>query len=404
MIESDLDWRVAIYFQLALLVPLTLAHTYFPAENYQMHDTGKDDRDRESEGRGWKGATGNDSMHIEPSQMSMDNSSFTRMNDKLPAVRGRRRSSQWSISDCGEKHLTVMQSINRLLKCEIYLYMSLGLAALYFVVTGVQFWVTTYFTQVLDVPRRSVLAAFTVCSVTAPVLGVIGSGWIMDKLGGYKGTNGMAMATKCCTSFGALAFAFAVPAALLNNFGAVIFCLWMVLLWGGGIVPIASGLVLSAVPEGLQAFSFSLSICTYQVLGYGAGTFLPGLFIQLLEGNGVDEDEALRWGFRVIMFWGGWALLFLFLSMRVAVRNAKLCAAMKANASTQDAEAATSVITRLVAALSVTESENGDAKERGYVAPEPEETQNLLAPEAQKSLDESSGPGGIVHSPSMHGL
>jgi hypothetical protein len=125
----------------------------------------------------------------------------------------------------------------------------------------------------------------------------------------------------------------------------------MTLLWGGGVVPIASGLVLSSVPEGLQAFSFSLSISTYQVIslpspslppslspslspsplrdtcqviGYGAGAFLPGLFIQQLEANGVAEIEALCWGWRLVLLWAGWGIIFLILALRSTMKNQKV--------------------------------------------------------------------------------
>jgi hypothetical protein len=323
MLETGLDWRVAILFQIGLLVPLTFGVMYFPSENYLMHDIEMDAADEDD---------ANNSAHL--------NVDFVRLEDDGQGdstVRGR-RNSDWSISDSPKlRHLTVMQSIRRLVTCKIYLYMSLGLAALYFVVTGVQFWVTTYFTQALEIPRTTVLIAFTATSVTAPVIGVVGAGFVMDKLGGYKGTTGMARASKCCFYFALIGCVFATPAILIQGgsddgagiprngaFGIVIVCLWMLLLWGGAVVPIAAGLVLSAVPEGLQAFSFSLSICTYQILGYGAGTFFPGLFIQLLENNGANETTSLRWGFRLILFWGWWAVLFFGLAMRVAVQNAKL--------------------------------------------------------------------------------
>jgi hypothetical protein len=395
MLEAGLDWRVAILFQLGLLVPLTLGHSYFPAINYQMHGD-RDDSETESDGSDDGDLNNGARLSIDDNG---DNSIFTKTDDGSPAVynsvRSRRHSSQWSISDSPVmKHLTIMQSIRRLLKCEIYIYMSFGLAALYFVVTGVQFWVTTYFTQVLDVPRRSVLIAFTATSVTAPVLGVIGSGWVIDKLGGYKGTKGMARASKCCAGFAGLACLFAVPAAFINDFGAVIFCLWMVLLFGGAVVPIAAGLVLTAVPEGLQAFSFSLSICTYQLLGYGAGTFFPGLFIQLLENSGVDEDEALRWGFRIILLWGGWGVLFFALAMQVAVRNAKLEAAMESNAMERgpNSDAAlTSVIVRLTSALSGAGS-GDETKQPPYTAP------------PVSDIQKDDGETGFAHSFSTHNL
>ncbi len=63
---------------------------------------------------------------------------------------------------------------------------------------------------------------------------------------------------------------------------------------------------------------------TCQVIGYGAGTFLPGLFIQQLAANGVAEIEALHWGWRLVLFWAGWGIMFLMLALRSTMKNQKV--------------------------------------------------------------------------------
>ena len=52
----------------------------------------------------------------------------------------------------------------------------LGLASLFFVVTGIQFWVTAYMVVVLGRTQAEVTPAFGVVSITAPILGVISGG------------------------------------------------------------------------------------------------------------------------------------------------------------------------------------------------------------------------------------
>jgi hypothetical protein len=330
MIETGRDWRLAIVVQLFLLIPLTLMHLVFPNASYEV-STQRKHSNSETE------SDHSNSDDDDVADAMTDNAGVARPTTNMSADMTMSDTSVASADIVLEvaadySSMSVWESLQILCTCEIYIFMSFGLASLYFVVTGIQFWVTRYLTEVLLVPRTTVLVGFTVTSVTAPVLGVIMSGWVLDKLGGYKGASGMATACKCCAGFAALACAFAIPAALVSDFSVVICCLWMVLLWGGGVVPIASGLVLSSVPEGLQAFSFSLSICTYQIIGYGAGTFLPGLFIQLLEADDVSEVEALRWGWRILLLWGAWGVVFLSLALRSATRNAsaeeKLNAAM----------------------------------------------------------------------------
>ena len=54
-------------------------------------------------------------------------------------------------------------------------------------VAGIQFWITQYIVEVLQVEYRDALGAFTVVSATGPVFGVVFGGWLVDYLGGYKG-------------------------------------------------------------------------------------------------------------------------------------------------------------------------------------------------------------------------
>lgn len=94
----------------------------------------------------------------------------------------------------------------------VFVWTSLGLSALYFVVAGIQFWITQYIVEVLQVEYRDALGAFTVVSATGPVFGVVFGGWLVDYLGGYKGKEGVARTTKLILTFGIFALATAFPA------------------------------------------------------------------------------------------------------------------------------------------------------------------------------------------------
>jgi hypothetical protein len=333
MIETEKDWRLAIVAQLFFLLPLTLTHLLvFPADMYGVSAQGRAvKQQRSSENFETQSDSNSDDDDVIDDSMTVKLcTSNTSSTDNLSEIDGLESSPTHQSGDVAFEvaaedfsGLGVWDSLLALFKCDVYIFMSFGLASLYFVVSGIQFWVTRYLTEVLGVPRRTVLICFTLTSITAPVLGVIMSGWILDKLGGYKGTKGTTTATKACFVFAVIACAFAIPAGLVGNFIVVICCLWITLLFGGGVVPIASGVIIDSVPEGLQAFGFSLSICIYQVIGYGAGTFVPGLFIQVLETNGQSDNAALQGGWRMVMLWGGWAVFFLGLTHRRALRHEK---------------------------------------------------------------------------------
>ena len=138
------------------------------------------------------------------------------------------------------------------------------LSGLYFVVTGIQFWVTDYMTTPVEeggvgIDAALVVLSFSVSSLTAPTAGVFFGGWYIDAHGGYKDQTGEAAAAtlRRCTVFGALALAFAVPAAFLRSFWPIQIAMWFVLFWGGALLSPATGVCINAVSPELRAFCAS---------------------------------------------------------------------------------------------------------------------------------------------------
>jgi len=61
----------------------------------------------------------------------------------------------------------------------------MALSVLFFVISGIQMWVSDYLGEVLEVPQATVVLAFAVGCVTAPVLGAVLSGVVVSGFGGY---------------------------------------------------------------------------------------------------------------------------------------------------------------------------------------------------------------------------
>jgi MFS family permease len=221
------------------------------------------------------------------------------------------------------ERLTITHSLKQLLHSPIFISCTLSLAALYFVVTGVQFWITEYLLITLNIPYATVLAGFTIVSATGPVSGVVFGGWIVDRLGGYKGLKGNSVSSKLCLSFAFMAAGFALPAGFTSEFYLMIFLVWATLFFGGAIVPVATGLVLAAVPAKLRSFSSAMSMLVYNIGGYALGTVLPGVWMQYL--NGADPNKSreriLAWGMRLILMWAGFGLFFIAMAAFFAHQN-----------------------------------------------------------------------------------
>ena len=63
----------------------------------------------------------------------------------------------------------------------IFICTTMSLCCLYFVVTGIQFWMTAYCIKVLDEDPAFVTIFYSVCSITAPIPGAAMGGYLADK-------------------------------------------------------------------------------------------------------------------------------------------------------------------------------------------------------------------------------
>jgi hypothetical protein len=91
---------------------------------------------------------------------------------------------------------------------------------MYFIITGIQFWMTSYLIDILHIDPILVITVFSIVSITALMGGVIMGGIFADQYGGYKGKN-LVKALKLCFAFGMVSFVFAwiyIQHDLYNSF------------------------------------------------------------------------------------------------------------------------------------------------------------------------------------------
>ena len=210
------------------------------------------------------------------------------------------------MTDCGHAA--------QLFRSPLYVLLTLALCGLYFTVTGIQYWITDYLEQVIGAPKEQVLTWFAITSCTAPAMGVVFGGWLVDRMGGYKDESGEAVCTalKVCSWFGVFAMTAAIPAALLQNFTWVVGSIWVVLFCGGALLPSATGVCMNAVDSSMRALASSYSMCAYNLLGYAAAPFVCGI---------IADEVGLTWGFRVVMFVSAFSVLCICGAWYTALRN-----------------------------------------------------------------------------------
>ena len=72
------------------------------------------------------------------------------------------------------------------MKNKVFCYFCGSISGLFFVITGIQYWITDYWITVLGVPDTIVFMSFSIISITAPILGLIVGGNVTNSLGGFK--------------------------------------------------------------------------------------------------------------------------------------------------------------------------------------------------------------------------
>lgn len=177
----------------------------------------------------------------------------------------------------------------------------LTISSIYFVVTGVQFWISDYMIITLKVSQAKVFTSFALISITAPTMGVMVGGFICHRLGGYSGEK----AIDFCIVFALMASVFAIPIPFFHSFWFVSTCLWLVFFFGGAILPTLTGMMLTSIPQRFRSIGSSLAQFIQNLTGYLPAPVLYGYVIKHTGGS------SSHWGMIMLMSWTVWGLIFL---------------------------------------------------------------------------------------------
>ena len=125
---------------------------------------------------------------------------------------------------------------------------TLSLTALFFVISGIQYWITNYFVKVLGVNEKDANIYFALTCITSPILGALVSGKISLGFGGYESPK----AIPTCIFYGLIAISASLPFPFVDNYKICILLIWIVLFCGALILPIMTGIMLSSVEPELR--------------------------------------------------------------------------------------------------------------------------------------------------------
>ncbi|KAL8429395.1 hypothetical protein Efla_001233 [Eimeria flavescens] len=205
---------------------------------------------------------------------------------------------------CMHNVSSALVEVKSLLRNPLYVVVTMGMSALYFVVTGIQFWVTEFLVSVLHFQKLSVIALSTFCFLTAPTSGVWFGGYVCDLCGGYRGGGQQRIAVRVTTLFAGIGASLAVSCIYVESFLLFAILIWGCLFFGAALVPVAVGIQLASVPFHQRSISSALSQFAYNMFGWFSAPLVSGVVMDFIDWchPAGGKELALRFGFEMILW------------------------------------------------------------------------------------------------------
>jgi len=233
-----------------------------------------------------------------------------------------------------DENQTEMKGEYRDLASALHLLNTLSLCVLFYCVGGIQFWGTDWLYEDFNTDhsrspesrmewKKTVTSTFGAVAVTGPIFGVLVGGFCLDIIGGYgPSCRQMRKATLAMIFFAIIACACGFAVAFYprgdnhSEFVMVVALVWLLLFFGGMLVPGGMGLMLSTVPPRSRKLASSNGQALYNLLGFSSGVFVPAASRAIFYSCKYDDTECQAasrlTGMRIIIFASTLGVIFLF--------------------------------------------------------------------------------------------
>ncbi|EAR86984.1 MFS transporter (macronuclear) [Tetrahymena thermophila SB210] len=266
-LPKSMGWRWAIYIQCISMAPTLLVFIFCKSQDIEVNMS-KYDKDPQID----ETSSEDDALQSENKLYIRSPSLYEILVENGSEVRRKKEKKSKDKKD-KKKKKGFFQLMCILWRSKIYVAALLTIALLYFVVTGIQFWMSDYFREVLKADEKLVFGTYSFVSLTGPTLGVIFGGIITQKIGGYDHQNAKIM----CIVFAVISASVACPMPFIDAFYASASLVWLLLFFGGAMVPALTGMMLSAIQTELRAFANSNSQTIQNLLGFLPAPSLYGI-------------------------------------------------------------------------------------------------------------------------------
>lgn len=184
---------------------------------------------------------------------------------------------------------TLWDKVKLIMSNKPWVLICAGITLLYYIVTGIQYWISDYMITTLKVNDSTVFISYATISVTGPVIGIVFGGNITTYLGGY--TSKLVLKTALWVAISCALVALPIP--FINNF--IVFCvlLWFLLFFGGSVLPCLTGIMLNTVEQNQRTTANSMANLLYNLLGFLPSPFVYGAIYDAGDGGNGRYAMAL---------------------------------------------------------------------------------------------------------------
>jgi MFS family permease len=163
-------------------------------------------------------------------------------------------------------------NLKLLVRNTVFMVSTSAVVVLLFIVTAIQFWISDYLKIVLKIDESIIIIAFVVTCVTAPTLGIILGGLLVQKYGGYE----KKIASLWCVVFAILASICSIFIPIFSSITGFAIVLWLFFFFGGAIMPNIIGIYISSLPPELRGAGNSISNTFINAFGYLPAPYVYG--------------------------------------------------------------------------------------------------------------------------------
>jgi MFS family permease len=273
LVQNGLSWRWALYAQALGFIPTVFAIVLTPYRYFDL--------------QGGRPATEHNEPEIMDDVSMQASHHYFAFNPHEPA------------KDTFEEGLAsqkdqLFKNIKETVRSKMFVYMVMAISTLYFITTGIQYWISDYLQVVLDIPAEETFYFYSFTCLTAPMMGLITSGIVFSYIGGYNSPKAFLLLFMA----GLVSLVVSLPAPFANRRYTIYSLMWLLFFSGSFLLPTMTGIMLNSVKQNQRTTANSVATLCYNLFGFLPAPFIYG-FVSTLGDN---VKRSNRYALACIMF------------------------------------------------------------------------------------------------------